>query len=914
MEAARREDEWQRIKADIPSEKEILAPANKRLSDVVPREVDISPRAYKALARLINGEKTIERIISESPLSKYEVFQALFLLSSHGLIKALQPQEKEALAEKLQRVQKTREATEVYRSLLATDPDNVRYRQALVSVLEKGNQPPALLIAEYSALLSHLEVEDRKQAYGYIDKILQLDPNHVEAHQKLFSMRAAENNRAGALTAARNWIKVCRGEGNYRAGGEFLLEVLRRYPDEAPLYHEAADLFLAADMNTEAANCLQDVARIYEQRGDLQKLLKTYELLVSIDPSKAGRLRRITAAYRKASLGARDILRTAAIATVATVVMVVGAYFAACEYLSRLLYAEVERSTNTHAEHGEFERALKTIDEFFEAFPRSTRMSTAAELRAEMQEKAERQREQEQLNQQEITDKLVTAINRAKALYRRGELPEACRVLKKTLREVDGPKLTREQQALRGELERRLKEVEAYMAAAQNLMRQATRAAGALDAENVARAHSMVRRLMEEFPLSPAAQSASLPVLVVSRPTATVDSGGKTYKTPAVVWLYPSGLARVSLHREGFVSKTLTVDPVSTSLINESLEKDAEWSFPTDGPIDAFPLEWQGAIYISNRNGCVFRLTPRGTAEWKFTVKEKNDMSGGLGAWNDVVYTGCFDGYLYILYAASGDLKKRVRCSTGPSPIAIKEAPSAASSRGTVVVNASGRQLIGVDLGSGSAAWHYPSWPAPHTDANFVGSPQVDGDRVYVFSLAGYLLEIAHDSGELLNRYPLGGDLIHSGKVVNGKAFVALRSGEVKAIDARTGKALWKPVRLEGTPTAVPTVSWEDRVLLVPLGDRNLFCLDPRSGDLRWANRGSPTGAEGVVRGRRLYIGTLVGEVICYDTLSGKKLWQYRNNGAREPEPRGITCRGLLRGPYLYQGSDDGNLYCLRVE
>ena len=58
MEAARRDDEWQRIRAVIPAREEIFVPAHKRLPDVVPKEAGIAAKTYKEPPTLFLGAPT----------------------------------------------------------------------------------------------------------------------------------------------------------------------------------------------------------------------------------------------------------------------------------------------------------------------------------------------------------------------------------------------------------------------------------------------------------------------------------------------------------------------------------------------------------------------------------------------------------------------------------------------------------------------------------------------------------------------------------------------------------------------------------------------------------------------------------------------------------------------------------------
>src|SRR5262245_23208338 len=81
MEAARREDEWQRIFQVVSSEREIYVPADPaKFLEARTYESELDPAAIQEVKQLMDGQHTIEAIVTESTLSAFEVFRVVVLL------------------------------------------------------------------------------------------------------------------------------------------------------------------------------------------------------------------------------------------------------------------------------------------------------------------------------------------------------------------------------------------------------------------------------------------------------------------------------------------------------------------------------------------------------------------------------------------------------------------------------------------------------------------------------------------------------------------------------------------------------------------------------------------------------------------------------------------------------------------
>jgi outer membrane protein assembly factor BamB len=146
--------------------------------------------------------------------------------------------------------------------------------------------------------------------------------------------------------------------------------------------------------------------------------------------------------------------------------------------------------------------------------------------------------------------------------------------------------------------------------------------------------------------------------------------------------------------------------------------------------------------------------------------------------------------------------------------------------------------------------------------------------------------------------------------VTGGVVYVGSHTGNLYAIDARTGAANWVS-QLGGEISSSPAVA-EDRVFVG--NDAGFYALDAKTGERKWTLKAgevvpfahrwdyfqsSPTYLNGVV-----YFGGADGNIYAVEAKTGNVLWKYKTEGRVRTSP-------ALAAGVVYSGSMDGNLYAL---
>ena len=131
------------------------------------------------------------------------------------------------------------------------------------------------------------------------------------------------------------------------------------------------------------------------------------------------------------------------------------------------------------------------------------------------------------------------------------------------------------------------------------------------------------------------------------------------------------------------------------------------------------------------------------------------------------------------------------------------------------------------------------------------------------------------------------------------------RSGEVVALDARTGKVRWR--RSIGPSETSPAVSGG----LVYIGDwrGNVLALDARTGRRRWSVKVGGEVKGGVaISGERLYVGAYDGRLYAFNARTGRRYWvssaQDRLGGRGNFYATPAVAYGRV-----YIGNTDGKVY-----
>ena len=558
MEMMRREDEWRRFRSEIPAATELFIPADR--AALSSKDLSLSPHALKELKPVLTGENTVERLISLTTLSAFEVFEALFHLKQQGIIRTLNLDEKRALADKLKRSLRTDDAAAIYASILRTEPNDRETRQKLVLILEKSKNHEPELVENYLALASAFWETDLGECKSYLEKALAIAPFEIRALEMLFDLHQANDKHREAISVARSVIAAAKSSHDPAKAVDLLYRIVNFYPEESLLFHELAEIHLESK-NTEAAlDCLKTVADIYERRKDFTKLRKTYERIARLKPSEAHRLRRVVDLERRKKRSPLRSVRFLGMNLLCGAILTLLFFVCVSEYYSRLLYAQVLTDVNTQTRGGQLARAKATLEGFEKAFPYSTLAHSIHEQLTEVNHLLLNQDEDVKVSLDRRRMTSESNLARARIGINDNDYIKSFELLDHVEPDTLKPDQAQEARTLRSTINK-------YFEEANELLKLAE----AADAnQDLPLSHKVRAEILRKYPYSRAAKNLLFPIQVDTLPPGVdlIVDGRLVAQTPAVIRISAVKIPSILLSKKGYNSFYLNKQPISGVFFN----------------------------------------------------------------------------------------------------------------------------------------------------------------------------------------------------------------------------------------------------------------------------------------------------------------------------------------------------------
>ncbi len=187
-------------------------------------------------------------------------------------------------------------------------------------------------------------------------------------------------------------------------------------------------------------------------------------------------------------------------------------------------------------------------------------------------------------------------------------------------------------------------------------------------------------------------------------------------------------------------------------------------------------------------------------------------------------------------------------------------------------------------------------------------SPVLAGTTIYGIDKHAIAYALNSENGKPLWRRKVGELNASSPAIDNGRVFIAnLEPGQVVALDAATGKRLWRfdlPDRSETSPVV------EGDLVVVGCESGDLFALDASTGKVAWqrelggAIKGGPAIHNGIV-----FAGDYGGELSAVRLTDGSIKWQTSDVGREFSRSGSFYSTPAVAFGRVYIGNKDGRMY-----
>lgn len=264
---------------------------------------------------------------------------------------------------------------------------------------------------------------------------------------------------------------------------------------------------------------------------------------------------------------------------------------------------------------------------------------------------------------------------------------------------------------------------------------------------------------------------------------------------------------------------------------------DKEWEFETGQLLYSSPAIYQGVLYVGSGDGRFYALDALGGGELWSYLTDGRVMSGP--AVNDEVVVFLSDyRHLYLLDRESG----RHRLDF---PLSVINGSATLDSAFAYVANESG-QVSAFDLAKRELplekaarrfrfqmfAWGWANtlpapkghvWSSRFGGENFVGTPVVANDAIYIGSTSGTFFAIDKRTGEEIWTFEDGTSISASPSVLGDTVFVGDEDGSIHAIDVTTGLLRWN-FEADGSVSSTPVLANE--MLYFATIDGTLYAIE----------------------------------------------------------------------------------------
>jgi outer membrane protein assembly factor BamB len=186
--------------------------------------------------------------------------------------------------------------------------------------------------------------------------------------------------------------------------------------------------------------------------------------------------------------------------------------------------------------------------------------------------------------------------------------------------------------------------------------------------------------------------------------------------------------------------------------------------------------------------------------------------------------------------------------------------------------------------------------------------PTIAGGRLYLVNNSGYAIALDADTGRELWKRRIGRLNASSPAYYRHRLYIVnLVPGHVVKLDARNGRIVWKrslPGRAESSPVVI------DRTLYFGCEDGNLYALSTKNGNVRWSTGlGGPVKSAPAYYGGVLYVGDYGGYMNAVDAKGGELLWQSDSLGQGFGTSGAFYSTPAVAFGRVYAGNNDTRVY-----
>ena len=267
MEAARRVDEWELIRREVPD----LAEVFTRAPNDGGAEEGLDWLSLKVL-RLVDGRRTARELADETCYSSFDLCKILIKLLQEGRIRRPTLAEmSEALEQLLKDKEHTRALTFLER-IIALSPDKLPHLKRAAEIAHRVNRFDEA--SHYNSQIGRIleEQGDLEGAERHLRKALKLNLRRIETHEDLLAFYIAQDQKPAMAETALAAADLCTQQGENERARELLTRALAHAENDSSLLVALANTYVRLGQKEEAVARLKAALELLHPRRDRKKI------------------------------------------------------------------------------------------------------------------------------------------------------------------------------------------------------------------------------------------------------------------------------------------------------------------------------------------------------------------------------------------------------------------------------------------------------------------------------------------------------------------------------------------------------------------------------------------------------------------------------------------------------------------
>lgn len=288
LEAARRADEWSRIRQEVPSDAVYFTPMPGAQAPADSEDAEICAQILDVLDGTLNARDVVSRFGHR----RFEAYRALADLVRRRLVRAAEAHDQVKIAAQLAERDPKR-ALDMIRSSLEVNPHQEDLLTTQVSLAEKVGEPA--LAVDALKVLVHLRTEagDSSGARKYLESARELAPRDTSLWERSFALAVEDGRREDAVADGLALVELYREPGLHEKARQVLGRLLKRNPRVVQIWREYGQTLVDCGNVEEAQKALGKGGKAFLGRQEYKKARELYQALVEIDPQNEEALRAI---------------------------------------------------------------------------------------------------------------------------------------------------------------------------------------------------------------------------------------------------------------------------------------------------------------------------------------------------------------------------------------------------------------------------------------------------------------------------------------------------------------------------------------------------------------------------------------------------------------------------------------------